>query len=59
LRGLHKVNIEGMVIAAGQNLKRLLNHRLDELFYFVQKLISQLIPAESLLFQQPEDLCEI
>jgi hypothetical protein len=27
LRGLHKVNVEGLMIAAGQNLKRLLNHR--------------------------------
>jgi len=27
LRGLHKVNMEGLTVAAGQNLKRLLNHR--------------------------------
>ena len=27
LRGLHKANIEGLMIAAGQNLKRLLNHQ--------------------------------
>jgi hypothetical protein len=27
LRGLHKANIEGLMVAAGQNLKRLLNHR--------------------------------
>ncbi|MFQ5880018.1 MAG: transposase [Dehalococcoidia bacterium] len=26
LRGLHKVNVEGLMVAAGQNLKRLLNH---------------------------------
>jgi transposase len=50
LRGLHKVNIEGMLIAAGQNLKRLLNHRLDELFYFVQKLVSQRIPSKVITF---------
>ena len=27
LRGLHKANIEGLMVAAGQNLKRFLNHR--------------------------------
>ena len=27
LHGLHKANIEGLMVAAGQNLKRLLNHR--------------------------------
>ena len=27
LRGLHKVNMEGLMVAAGQNLKRLLHHR--------------------------------
>ena len=26
LRGLHKVNMEGLIVAAGQNLKRLLNY---------------------------------
>jgi Transposase DDE domain len=26
LRGLHKVNVEGLIAATGQNLKRLLNH---------------------------------
>ena len=30
LRGLHKVNIEGAMIAAGQNIKRLLKHALDD-----------------------------
>jgi hypothetical protein len=40
LRGLHKVNIEGMMIAAGQNLKRLLNHYLEMLFSFMEKRIS-------------------
>lgn len=34
LRGLLKVNIEGVMITAGQNLKRLLNHRLEEFFCF-------------------------
>jgi hypothetical protein len=31
LRGLLKVNIEGVMIAAGQNLKRLIKHRLEKL----------------------------
>jgi len=30
LRGLLKVNIEGVMIAAGQNLKRLIKHTLDD-----------------------------
>jgi len=50
LRGLNKVNIEGIVIAAGQNLKRLLNHRLGEFFYFVQKLVSRQIPSKVIAF---------
>jgi hypothetical protein len=33
LRGLHKVNFEGMMIAAGQNLKRLIMHRLKKLCF--------------------------
>jgi Transposase DDE domain len=32
LRLLRKVNIEGVMVAAGQNLKRLIQHRLAELF---------------------------
>jgi hypothetical protein len=30
-QGLLKVNIEGVMIAAGQNLKRLIKHRLEKL----------------------------
>jgi hypothetical protein len=30
LRGFVKVNIEGIMIAAGQNIKRLLKHALDD-----------------------------
>lgn len=37
LRGLLKVNIEGVMIAAGQNLKRLIKQTLDEFcFYFIR-----------------------
>jgi len=39
LRGLLKVNIEGVMIAAGQNLKRLLKHKLEECFCFYRKII--------------------
>jgi hypothetical protein len=30
MRGLMKVNIEGVMIAAGQNLKRLVKYRLED-----------------------------
>jgi len=46
LRGLHKVNIEGMMIAAGQNLKRLIKHRLEKIWFLAQYLISRLFPTE-------------
>ena len=42
LRGLRKVNIEGMMIAAGQNLKRLIKHRLEKLCFLARYLISHL-----------------
>jgi hypothetical protein len=34
-----KVNIEGVMIAAGQNLKRLLKHRLEESFIFFREVL--------------------
>jgi hypothetical protein len=34
LRRLRKVNIEGVMVAAGQNLKRLIKHQLGTLFIF-------------------------
>jgi hypothetical protein len=47
LRRLRKVNIEGVMVAAGQNLKRLIKHHLAMLFSFLKFtsscLISQLI----------------
>ena len=43
LRGLKKVNIEGMMIAAGQNLKRIIKHRLDGICSLVYKLLFLLI----------------
>jgi hypothetical protein len=36
LRRLLKVNIEGVMVAAGQNLKRLIRHRLEMLFSFLK-----------------------
>jgi hypothetical protein len=59
LRGLHKVNIEGMMIAAGQNLKRLIKHRLEKLCFLARYLISRLFPQMSALFQRPEPLYDI
>jgi len=50
LRGLRKVNIEGMMIAAGQNLKRLIMYRLEKLFCFLRRLISQSIPERGVTF---------
>ncbi|MFC2029057.1 transposase, partial [Chloroflexota bacterium] len=39
LRGLLKVNIEGVMIAAGQNLKRLLKHKMEEFFCFYRGIV--------------------
>jgi hypothetical protein len=50
LRGLQKVNIEGMMIAAGQNLKRLIMYRLEKLFCFLRRLVSQSIPERVVTF---------
>lgn len=38
LRGLQKVNIEGMMIAAGQNLKRLIKYKMEKLCYFLRNI---------------------
>ena len=54
LRGLKKVNIEGMMIAAGQNLKRLIKHRLGGLYSSVFEQLFRPISMEILLFLQPE-----
>jgi hypothetical protein len=50
LRGLHKVNIEEMMIAAGQNLKRLIKHCLEKLCFLAKDLISCLFPIEASTF---------
>jgi transposase len=50
LRGLRKVNIEGMIIAAGQNLKRLIKYRLERLFCFLRRLVFQSIPERVVTF---------
>jgi hypothetical protein len=47
LRRLRKVNIEGAMVTAGQNLKRLIQHHLAELFSLLKSLSQSLI---SLLF---------
>ena len=40
LRGLMKVNIEGVMVATGQNLKRLIKAKTDEILSFFQKYLS-------------------
>ena len=51
LRRLLKVNIEGVMVAAGQNLKRLIKYKLGLLFSLLKftysRLISRLIPTFS------------
>lgn len=55
LRGLHKVKIEVMMIAAGQNLKRLIKHRLEKICFMFKFVISLVTPLQELfLFQQPD-----
>jgi hypothetical protein len=41
LRRLLKVNIEGVMVAAGQNLKRLIKHNIGMLFSFLNSSISR------------------
>jgi transposase len=50
LRGLNKVNIEGVMIAAGQNLKRLIKCRLKKLCFCFRILTSQLISPRGMSF---------
>ena len=50
LRRLLKVNIEGVMIAAGQNLKRLIKHHLGMLFSFLRFTFSSLNPRLILTF---------
>lgn len=54
LRGLKKVNIEGLMIAAGQNLKRLMKHHLGRCVLRLTSCCSSKFLQEILLFQQPE-----
>lgn len=54
-----KVNIEGVLIATGQNLKRLIKTKTDEFLSFFQAhLPYRPIALERLLFQQAEMLCD-
>lgn len=50
LRGLNKVNIEGMMIAAGQNLKRLMKHGPGGTCFLVRRLVSRPIPSRAIPF---------
>lgn len=58
LRRLRKVNMEGVLVAAGQNLKRLIKHHLGMLFSFLKFPSPGLIFPLSGLFQQSECFCE-
>jgi hypothetical protein len=53
LRCLLKVNIEGVMVAAGQNLKRLIKHNLSILFSFLKSTISRLNVYPSPTFSTP------
>ena len=50
LRRLLKVNSEGVMVAAGQNLKRLIKHHLGMLFSFLKSTYSRLVPPLLLTF---------
>jgi hypothetical protein len=50
LRRLRKVNIEGVMVAAGQNLKRLIKHNLGMLFSFLKFTCSRTKPRLILTF---------
>jgi hypothetical protein len=52
LRRLLKVNIEGVMVAAGQNLKRLIKHNLSILFSFLKTEFSSSSFHPFRLFQQ-------
>jgi len=51
LRGLKKVNIKGVMIAAGQNIKRLIKDRCIDFLRYADSVIYS-SPLFSLLFQQ-------
>src|SRR5215216_5462873 len=50
LRRLLKVNIEGVLVAAGQNLKRLIRHYFARLFYFLNTAFAVLLSPLILTF---------
>ena len=50
LRHLLKVNIEGVMVAAGQNLKRLIKHNLSMLISFLESTFSMLIQSPNTYF---------
>jgi hypothetical protein len=50
LRRLKKVNIEGLMIAAGQNLKMLIKHRLDRYFSLAHRLLFETVFIKDFTF---------
>jgi transposase len=59
LRRLRKVNIEGVMVAAGQNLKRLIKHHLESFFLCSNSSLRVQFPHCSGLFQQSGTLCDM
>jgi transposase len=59
LRGLLKVNIEGVMIAAGQNIKRLLKHKREEFFCFCKEVLAVIQQELSLTFSTACRYCAI
>jgi hypothetical protein len=57
LRGLEKVNIEGLMVAAGQNIKRLIKHG-SYFFILCSRMSVGSTPPLRVLFQHPATLCD-
>lgn len=58
LRCLLKVNIEALMVAAGQNLKRLIKHSLGMFLSFFETALPHSILPYHRLFQQPAGYCD-
>jgi transposase len=59
LRRLLKVNIEGVMVATGQNLKRLIKHNLNMFYSFLESTFSMLIQSPNAHFFNRLDLSDL
>jgi hypothetical protein len=50
LKWRNQINIEGMMIAAGQNLKRLIKHNLEKPGNFLRIIVFPLLPKRPVTF---------